>query len=93
MAAAYAYWQIYQYRSVRLFLNITAAPRGPLVVSTVKRYRFLISDGTAFEYVGEGIFARSLAAEATPPVATVSRGAGVERDQCSAASNGKKSEG
>jgi Domain of unknown function (DUF6894) len=33
-------------------------------VSTVKRYRFLISDGTAFEYVGEGIFARPLAAEA-----------------------------
>ena len=33
-------------------------------MSTVKNYRFLISDGTAFEYVGEGIFARPLAAEA-----------------------------
>jgi uncharacterized membrane protein (DUF373 family) len=30
----------------------------------VKRYHFLISDGNAFEYVGEGTFARPLGAEA-----------------------------
>jgi hypothetical protein len=30
----------------------------------VKRYRFQISDGAAFEYVGEGAFASPLAAEA-----------------------------